>query len=81
MEYDDTNKGILFRNDKRNSDKSPEFNGSINVDGTEYWLSGWVRESKSGNKFFSLSVQPKEQKQAPKPQQRKFEANVEDVPF
>lgn len=62
-EYDNTNKGALFKNHKRKSDKSPEYNGSINVGGIEYWLSGWVKTSQSGNKFFSLSLQPKEQEQ------------------
>lgn len=60
-EYDNTNKGALFKNNKRKSDKSPEYNGSINVGGVDYWLSGWVKVSQNGNKFFSLSVQPKEQ--------------------
>ena len=64
MEYDNTNKGALFRNDDKdpNDDKDRDYSGSLNVEGTEYWLSGYVRTSKSGRKFLSLSVKPKQEK-------------------
>jgi hypothetical protein len=60
-EYDNTNRGILSKNDRREKDTHPEYTGTINVDGVDYWLSGWVKERKDGNgKFFSLSVKRKE---------------------
>ena len=64
MEYDNTNRGALFRNDDKdpNDDKDRDYSGSLNVEGTEYWLSGYVRTSKSGRKFLSLSVKPKQEK-------------------
>ncbi len=55
MAYDNTNRGTLGRNDKRKSENSPEYSGKINVNGVEYWLSGWVKEGSRG-RFFSLSV-------------------------
>lgn len=63
QQYDNTNRGVLFRNDRRESDKHPEYNGSINIDGVEYWLSAWVKDGKKG-KFFSLAVKPKQQRSA-----------------
>ena len=59
-EYDNTNRGILFRNDRKDNDKHPDYRGSINVGGVEYWLSAWIREGQKG-KFMSLSVQPKDE--------------------
>lgn len=67
MAYDNTNSGILARNENRKSDKHPEYTGSINVNGVDYWLSAWVNEGKpggkmEGKKYFSLKVNPKEQR-------------------
>jgi hypothetical protein len=66
MDYDNTNKGALFRNDDKdpNDDRDRDYSGSINVEGTEYWLSGYVRTSKNGKKYLSLSVKPKQDKPA-----------------
>lgn len=82
MEYDNTNKGVLFKAKERATDKHPEYSGYINIDGREYWLAGWVKESKAGNKFFSLAVKPKE---SPREAQSKkpghFDDMKDDIPF
>lgn len=76
-DYDNTNRGTLFKNTERKSDKHPEYSGSINVSGVEYWLSGWVKESRNGNKFFSLAVKPKEAREDA-PTQRGVD---DEIPF
>jgi hypothetical protein len=65
MAYDNTNSGLLARNDKQGNDSRPDYRGSINVDGTEYWLSAWIKTGRdgtklAGQKYMSLSVQPKD---------------------
>lgn len=57
--YDRVNSGALFKNDRREKETHPQYNGTINVAGVDYWINAWVKEGKSG-KFFSLSVKPKE---------------------
>ena len=85
MAYDNTNKGALFKNDKRQTESHPEYKGSINVGGEEYWLSAWVKTSKAGNKFFSLSVQAKNTKSVPVTRQTTVSAPTDDfsdeIPF
>lgn len=48
------NQGYLFPN-KKAHDRQPDFRGRVNVNGTEYLLSGWVRP-KDGEEMISLSV-------------------------
>ena len=62
MAYDNTNSGVLFRNEKATTEKHPTHTGSINIEGVDYWLSAWVKEGAKG-KFFSMAVKPKEERQ------------------
>ena len=61
MEYDNTNRGALFVSDRKTEERHPDYTGNINVNGQEFWLSGWKKTSQAGKKFLSLTIQPKEQ--------------------
>lgn len=81
MSYDNTNRGVLFRNDRKEAENHPDYKGSINVDGQEYWLSAWLKSGEKG-KFFSMSVQPKEQRAQPQQKRRADPDDFDDdVPF
>lgn len=83
MTYDNTNKGAIFKNERKQNERQPDYNGSINVEGKEYYISCWIKESKSGNKFFSASLTAKEeQRPAPpaQPSAPSFDVD-EDLPF
>lgn len=63
QQYDNTNRGVLFKNDDKQSPKHADYRGSINVGGQEFWLDAWIQEirngQKAGQKFMSLSIKPK----------------------
>lgn len=59
-EFDNTNRGVLFINDRKERDTQPDRTGSLNVDGVEYFIDGWIKESGAGAKFLSLSVKRKD---------------------
>lgn len=53
--YDNTNSGVLFKNDKKGNEKAPDYKGKVNVEGKEKDIAGWIREGKSG-KFISIKI-------------------------
>ena len=75
------NSGVLFKSDKIENERSPQYKGNITVDGKDYWISAWIKEGKSG-KFMGLAVSPKEEYK-PKTSERSKATNFDDpdVPF
>lgn len=69
------NKGSLFTNEKKDKDTHPDYTGQINVAETLYNISAWDNESKSGKKYFGLSVS------IPKPKEEKKEISQDELPF
>lgn len=52
------NSGSLFKRspEEKKSETSPDYSGTINIEGVNYRISGWLKESSSGKKFISLAV-------------------------
>lgn len=65
MTYDNTNRGAIWKNDDKREDNHPDFKGSINVAGVEYWVSAWKRKEGAAAKApaLSFSVKPKDEQQ------------------
>ena len=92
-EYSNENRGVLFRNDKGDNPNRPDYSGNINVNGEEFRLAAWLKDSKDGRtKFMSLSVSkpdPNYQKQAQPAQHQDVVVtdisdepiNLDDIPF
>lgn len=80
MENRRDNSGVLFKSDKKDNERAPDYKGNIMVDGTEYWLSAWIKEGKNG-KFMGLAVSPRDaQPPASKPLPKNLE-DSSDIPF
>lgn len=72
--------GSLFRNEDKESDNHPDYKGSCTIDGKKMYISAWIKESKEGMKYMSLSIQPPLKSSAlTKP--RKPERDDEQIPF
>ena len=88
QEFDNTNRGVLFVNNKKaEGSKQPDRTGSLNVDGVEYFLDGWLKKPQSGQPFLSVSIKRKDkQPEQQAPQQAAPQAaggfdDLEDMPF
>tara|TARA_R110000772_G_scaffold145504_1_gene255461 strand:- start:15934 stop:16188 length:255 start_codon:yes stop_codon:yes gene_type:complete len=82
-DYDNRLSGAIFKNDKGDNPKRPDYKGSYtDGDGNEFWVSAWIKDSQKGDKFMSLSMQPKEAqgKQDAKPASN-FSSDDDKLPF
>ena len=55
MEYDNNNTGAIFKNDRKETDRHPDYNGSCEINGVEMWMSAWIKTSKNGKKFNNVN--------------------------
>lgn len=58
------NSGVMFVNDRKDTDKHPDRTGNAMIGGREYWVSGWVKQGAKGP-YMSLSFKPKDEQRVP----------------
>lgn len=63
QQYDNNLSGVLFKNDKGDNEKRPDYKGSAEIEGIHYWVSAWIRDGAKG-KFMSMKYEAKEQQPA-----------------
>jgi uncharacterized protein (DUF736 family) len=51
------NTGAIFKNDKKTAETQPDYKGKVNVNGADMEVALWLKESKSGMKYFSATFQ------------------------
>lgn len=84
-EYDNNLSGVLFKNDKDGNEKRPDYKGSAEIEGVQYWVSAWIRDGAKG-KFMSMKYERKEKQAAapapaPAPVASSGYGDLSDVPF
>lgn len=80
-QYDNNLTGVLFKNDKGDNEKRPDYKGSAEIEGVQYWVSAWIKEGAKG-KFMSMKYERKEQQTQSAPaQQQAVPSYDKDVPF
>lgn len=63
--YDEELRGVLFKNNRKESPNHPDYTGNMTIEGKEYYMNGWVKESKTGNSFMSFSFKAKRKGPSP----------------
>ena len=78
-EYDNNMRGVLFKNDRKETDKHPDYKGQCEIDRVEHWVSAWIKKDRNGKAFMSLAFTPKDDQ----PAQRASAPPVseDDIPF
>jgi hypothetical protein len=84
MSYDNTNHGSIWPNKRKEKDTQPDFTGSANVDGVDYFVDAWKRkpDAKEGAPSLSFKFKRKDKQEA-KPAARQ-DAEFDDdsgIPF
>ena len=80
--YDNKLSGALFKNDKGDNPNRPDYKGSFtDENGKDFWVSAWVKKSKDGSQFLSMSMQPKEVKPKEHTPKQEYEQEGEGLPF
>lgn len=74
------NSGSLFKNAEKEAPTHADYTGSIKIAGVEYWLNAWIKQSKGGKMFMSLSAKPKQAKAAVAASAKPADPN-DDIPF
>jgi hypothetical protein len=55
------NTGTLGVNNRKETEKHPDYSGSMRIDGRDYWISGWKKiKQADGSSFLSLAFKPKD---------------------
>lgn len=97
MAYEQNNNtGSLFKNDRKQNERHPDYTGSAFINGKSMRISAWVKTAKSGAKYMSLAFdepQPVQQPPTPAPRQapapaprpapvqESLDPNPDDLPF
>jgi uncharacterized protein (DUF736 family) len=68
--------GSLFKNLKKNSEKSPDYTGNGNYRGETFRIAGWIKTSRDGSKTF-LSLKFSE----PRDVDRSAPKDESEIPF
>lgn len=79
MSYSNENRGSIWPNKKKETEKHPDFTGTLNVEGVEFWVSAWKRKPDANPNAPSLTfiVKPKDDV----PNKQEPVSDFEDIPF
>lgn len=80
---DRDNEGAIWGNERKETDRHPDFTGQATVDGVEYWVSAWKRgpDAKPKSPALKFSFKRKDDRRPePNPAQKADEFD-DTIPF
>jgi hypothetical protein len=80
QQYEKELAGVMFANDKEGNENRPDWKGSIQIEGVEYWLSGWHRTTLKGE-LISLKAEKKKTAMAALAKAEEPVPFDDDIPF
>lgn len=81
-EYDNKSTWVLFKNEKKEKEKQPDYTGKMtDENGKEWNIAGWVKESKAGRKFISGNIQEPQKKEDGPSSSEQAQQQDDDLPF
>ena len=75
------NSGAIFKNDKKTAENQPDYKGKVVVNGKDMEVALWLKESKSGMKYFSATFQEPYVKPVLSAPAVPFALDDDDLPF
>lgn len=82
--YDNTNRFVLFKNDKKQDERSSDLNGTINVNGVDHFFDAWVTVENGKLTRINGKIGKVKNKQADKPRENvssKTNFDDDNIPF
>ena len=74
--FDPTNRGSIWKNERKTTDKHPDFTGTLNVEGREYFFDAWKRKEGAGPKAPALTFRIKPKDAQPEGHPDRFQTPV-----
>jgi|688.fasta_scaffold850622_1 uncharacterized protein (DUF736 family) len=70
----------IFKNEDKKSEKSPDYSGNLEVNGTKFRVALWVKQAKNGKAYLGGMVNV-DDKAAPTTNNTVKKETVSDLPF
>jgi hypothetical protein len=80
-QFDNTDKGALFKNRNKETESQPDYAGPLNVGGANFRIAAWLKDSAGGQKYMSLAIKPDTEQPTAKPAPKSTPPDVDDIPF
>lgn len=74
--------GALFRNEQKEAETHADYQGTLTLNGQEYWLNAWKNTAKgSGKQYLGVTVKLKQKQNAAPQARQQAQQKTQDMDF